>query len=422
MRMLALAWLWVGCVGASAPAPPERGPGDWSERERAVLAGLRLDATPRPDLTNRWSDDPGAARLGQALFFDAGLSPSGEVSCATCHDPAHGFADPKPLSEGVGQTARHAPAIPGSQYGPWLYWDGRADSLWSQAAGPLEHPHEMASSRVYVVKHIQRQHADAYRTVFGDLPDFSDPARFPDLARPSTDDTGANAAWEGMSEADRRQVTRVFTHGLKAIAAYERLLVPTEAPFDRYVDAVLAGDPGGSGALTDAQVRGLTLFVREGNCVACHSGPMLTDRAFHNLGLPLVGKYDAGRTVGAAQVLGSEFSCRSGWSDATDCPELDYLDPEFPDFQQAFKTPTLRNVANTAPYMHHGQLADLSEVLTFYSELPGDPAANHRELTLEPLDLTEAQKADLIAFLLALTGEPLPSRLVEPPQSPDEAG
>ena len=411
-----LAVVLLGCAGEAPEAPPE--PGVWTQAELRQLKSLRLDATPRPDPSNRLADDPAAADLGQELFYDAALSPSGTVSCVTCHDPSKGFADGKPRAEGIGTTARHAPVIPGSQYGAWLFWDGRADSLWAQAQGPIEHPDEMASSRTHVAQVVTTRHNARYEALFGPAPDLSDSERFPPFARPDADpDTPAAQAWAAMSDADRDAVMQVFVNALKSIAAYERELVPTEAPFDRYVDAVAGGDASGGGALTDAQVRGLSTFLREGNCTACHNGPMLTDRAFHNLGLPLAGVYDAGRSVGAAQVLRSEFSCRSRWSDTTDCPELDYLDPAFPDFQQAFKTPTLRNVAQTAPYMHHGALADLDAVITFYSELPGDPAANHRELTLQPLHFTPEQRADLIAFLGALSGAPLSADLVGPPAS-----
>lgn len=413
MRIAFLTGLLVACSGGEAPKV-ELADGAWTAGELRQLQSMRLDATPRPDPSNRVADDPGAAALGKALFFDAGLSPSGKISCATCHDPAKGFTDHLPISKGVGETARHAPTIPGSQYGPWLFWDGRADSLWAQAAAPLEHPAEMGSTRVFAVRRAQEAHREAYTAVFGPMPDFSDAQRFPILARPTDEDAVASEAWEGMSSADRDLVTGVFVNLTKAIAAYERLLVPTESAFDRYVDAVVAGDAGGGGHLSDAQIAGLSTFMRAGNCTACHNGPMLTDRAFHNLGLPMGGKYDEGRASGAAQVLVSEFSCRSRWSDTKECPELTYLDPEFPDFAQAFKTPTLRNVAATAPYMHHGQLADLSAVLTFYSELPGDPTINHRELTLQPLALSESDKQEVIAFLTALSGEPLPDSLVIP--------
>lgn len=402
-------------VACGTPAEPdvEPEPGVWTADELATLASLRLDVTPRPDPTNRVADAPDAARLGQALFFDASLSPSGTVSCATCHEPGLAFTDGKPLSEGVGQTARNAPTVIGSQYGPWLFWDGRADSLWSQASGPVESAVEMGSDRTFVARRVLEAHGEAYETVFGAAPELAD---LPDHARPDADAAHPHAvAWAALDEGERERVMRVYTNALKAIAAYERTLTPTDAPFDHYVDALLAGDATGGDHLDASAIRGLSLFLRRGQCTACHNGPMFTDRAFHNLGLPFEGPYDAGRSVGAAQVLEGELNCRSAWSDAEDCPELTYLDPTFPDFQQAFKTPTLRNVALTAPYMHHGQVSDLRAVLAFYSELPGDAASNHRELTLQPLALTEQEKDDVIAFLLSLTGAPLPAERLRPP-------
>jgi len=412
-RFLLVGLLALGCRTGEAPRGLE--PGVWSDEERALLSSLRLDATLPADPTNRFADDPTAARLGQALFFDVGLSPSGAVSCATCHVPALGFTDGKRLSAGVGQTARNAPPIPGSQYGAWQFWDGRADSLWAQAAGPVESPEEMGSDRVFFARRLVEHHAEAYAALVDEVPDLTDPDRFPARARPGSGGDPLDQAWRGMAQADRDSVMRVFTDGLKAIAAYERTLVPTDSALDRYVDAVLAGDRSGGGHLDPAQIRGLSTFVRNGNCVACHHGPQLTDRAFHNLGLPFSGPYDAGRELGARQVLEHELNCRSAWSDTSRCEELEYLDPTFPDFQQAFKTPTLRNVALTAPYMHHGELATLEEVITFYDELPGSAAANHRELTLQPLGLSADERADLVAFLRALTGDPLPPALTSPP-------
>lgn len=415
MRWVLAMLLTTMACRVGAEIEPVRAPGVWSTEELELLASLRLDSSLPPDPTNRFADDPRAAKLGQALFFDAGLSPSGAVSCATCHVPSLAFTDGRKLSAGVGQTERNAPTIPGSQYGPWQFWDGRADSLWAQAAGPVESPEEMGSDRVFFARRLTEHHGEAYAALVGDVPDLSDPPRFPARGRPGAASDPLDAAWRAMAEDDQRIVLRVFTDGLKAIAAYERRLLPTDAPFDRYIDAVLGGDPAGGGHLDDAQVRGLSTFLRQGNCVACHHGPQLTDRAFHNLGLPFTGRYDPGRELGARQVLEHEFNCRSPWSDAERCEELEYLDPSFPDFQQAFKTPTLRNVALTAPYMHHGELATLDDVVAFYDELPGGPAVNHRELTLRPLGLSAEGRADLVAFLGALTGEPLPTALISPP-------
>lgn len=412
-RSTALAGIVVaGCAGA--PEAPE----GFTDPELEQLARLRLDPRPRPDPTNRFADDPAAAALGQALFFDEGLSPVG-VSCATCHDPSLHFTDGKVLSEGAGTATRHTPSIVGSQWGQWFFWDGRADSLWAQALGPLENPLEMAGDRVSVVQHVLRRHGDAYAAAFGPPPDLGLPEQGagggPFRARPGADAPDLDAAWRALDDETRMAVDRVFAQVGKAIAAYERLLVPGEAPFDRYVDALLAGDADGGGHLDDGQVRGLELFLRRGNCVDCHSGPMFTDRAFHNLGLPEKQGYDQGRTRGAMLVQASPFNCRGPHSDAEDCPELRYLNPTFPDFVSAFKTPSLRNVLQTAPYMHHGGFATIADVLEFYSELPGEPLAGHRELTLKPLRLTPGERADLTQFLGALTGDPLPGALLEPP-------
>ncbi|TVQ89422.1 MAG: hypothetical protein EA397_15295 [Deltaproteobacteria bacterium] len=419
MRIAPLASLLVllGCPGSTV-TEPVRQPGDWSEEELQTLRALRLDPTLPADPTNRWSDDPEAAKLGRSLFFDPGLSPSGAVSCATCHNPALGFSDGRAVSQGVGETARNAPAIPGSQYGPWQFWDGRADTLWAQAAGPVESPVEMGSDRTFFARHVMNTHGEAYRAIFGGGLTQEQLDRLPARAAPGID-PDLDAAWKALSAEDREAVMEVFTKGLKAIAAYERQLLPTEAPFDRYVDAVLAGDPEGGGHLKPAQVRGLSLFVREANCTLCHHGPHFTDRAFHNLGLPGLTRYDPGRSLGALEVLSHEFNCKSPWSDTDRCEELEYLDPSFPDFQQAFKTPTLRNVALTAPYMHHGGLQTLHEVIEFYDELPGESNVNHRELTLQPLGLTEKDRRDLVSFLNALTGDPLPDRLTSPPDPVD---
>jgi cytochrome c peroxidase len=377
----------------------------WTAEELRLLGTLRLDTTLPPEPSNRWADDPLAAALGRSLFFDVMMSPSGVASCQSCHLPGLNFSDGKRVAVGVGLTTRNAPVIPGSQFSPWQFWDGRADSLWAQASGPIESPVEMGSDRTWIAHRVTTAHAEAYRAVFGEVPDLSDRTRFPERALPGPHpDSSLVAAWEQMATDDRRIVMEVYTRALKAISAFERTLLPTTSAFDRYVDATLAGEAGGGGHLSPQQEHGLKLFVRKGNCVTCHHGPMFTDRAFHNLGLPFSGPFDAGRGVGAQQVLSGEFNCRSEWSDAALCEELEYLDPSFPDFQQAFKTPTLRNVELSAPYMHHGELATLEEVVAFYDELPGGTAVNHRELTLQPLRLSEAERAALVAFLRSLTG------------------
>ncbi len=408
MSLLFLAFF--GCTGAPTPV---LNPGEWTPAEREQLLTLRLDTSLQADPTNRWGEDAAAARFGQSLFFDAGLTPSGTVACVSCHRSDRYFEDGQVLSRGVGVAGRHTPTVVGSQFGPWQFWDGRVDSQWAQALGPIENPDEMGSNRMFLARQVIQEYGPEYQAIFGELPDFSDASRFPEHAMPGRN-AESEAAWQGMSESDRQLVNQTVSDIGKAIAAYERRLMPQEAPFDRYLDALEAGTP--SDHLDESQIRGLSLFLREGNCVSCHNGPLLTDRGFHNLGLPEPKKgYDAGRQTGAALVAVGEFNCESPFSDAKDCPELRYLNPQFPDFQSAFKTPSLRQVAETAPYMHHGELATLEDVLVFYSDLPGEPASGHRELILRPLHFSPEQRQDLAHFLESLTGGPLPAELLQPP-------
>ena len=412
--------LLIACGPAVEP-PIARVAGDWSADEIAILAAMRAPDRAPPDPTDAVADDPGAVRLGQRLFYDGGLSPSGAIACVSCHSPDHAFADDKPFSVGVGTPGRHTPAIVGSQWGKWFFWDGRADSMWSQALGPIENPAEMGGDRMYVARYALAIEGVAYGRVFGGRPDFSDPARFPAHARPGLDAGEQAIAWAAMTDADRDLVDRVFSNVGKALEAYERTLIPEPAPFDRYVDAVVLGTPPGE-ILSEQQVRGLSYFLRDGNCVACHHGPMLTDRSFHDLGIPEpIKRYDAGRQGGAALVKTGEFNCASAYSDRRDCPDLTYLNASFPDFQAAFKTPSLRNVAITAPYMHTGAFPTIASVLQFYDTLPGDlPDGTHRELTLKALHLGPGQADDLVAFLSSLTSDPMPGEKIGlPPDEPD---
>lgn len=402
----------LACDAKPAPDTP------LTAAERALIESLSPPPALPPNPTNRFADDPAAANLGHALFFDARLSANGKVSCSTCHAPELFFADGKPLAQGVDKVAMHSPTLFGSHWAPFLFWDGRADSPWAQALGPLEAPNEHGMTRLGVAHVVSDHYASAYESVFGPLPPLSDGDRFPAAGRPHEHDPAhpEQLAWGSMAEADRDAVNRVFANVGKALEAYTRNIVPGPAPFDAYVAALKAGDPDGGGVLSPAALRGARAFVGKGQCVNCHNGPLLTDFAFHNLGLP--GDRNLGRSKGASQVLKDPFNCRGPFSDdPTHCDELTYLDPAFDDFRGAFKTPSLRNVARTAPYMHTGQFADLPAVLAFYKSLPGEPQLGHRELVLKLLD-TSVSDDDLVAFLESLTG-PLPDeKWTRPPRTP----
>lgn len=392
----------------------------WSAAELALLRSL----TPLPALPaspgNRYADDGRAAALGHRIYFDKAFSANGAVSCATCHDPARAFTDGLPHSKGVGQADRNAPTVIGTPWLPFLFHDGRKDSLWSQALGPLENEVEHGTDRLAVAHRIASHYRAEYEAIFGPLPQLQDTARFAPHARPVPFGTAQpqHQAWLAMRETDRDAVNRVFANVGKAIEAYERKLIPGAAPFDRYVAALNTGDAGGGGFLTPAARRGLRAFVGKAQCVTCHNGPWFTDKGFHNIGLPKAQDQkgiDVGRGFGAQQAKIDPFRCGTPYSDAAQCDELRFLNPRFEDFLGAFKTPTLRNVARTAPYMHSGQFATLSEVLAFYRTLPGQAQVGHREFILSLLD-PQVDAADLLAFLESLTAEPPPAPWSAAPQ------
>lgn len=376
----------------------------WSSQEVTTLTSLSLSSLPPlpPDPSNAFADNSRAADLGHKLFFDTRLSANGEVSCASCHQPERNFLDGLPRSRGVGETPRKSMTVVGAAYSPWLFWDGRKDSLWAQALGPLENPVEHAFTRSEVAHLIARHYRPEYEAIFGPLPDLS---YLPTRAGP-VEDGEASTTWEGVSPVDRETVTRIFVNVGKAIAAYEQQLLPGSSRFDRYAQAVLQNDRAGQRVLSADEVAGLGLFIGEAGCTNCHNGPMFTNQDFHNTGVPAIPGLpeDTGRQVGAKQVLTDEFNCLSPYSDAEadDCAELRFLKVEGHTLLRAFKVPSLRNVAENAPYMHAGQFGSLQEVLRHYNKAPEAPAG-HSEL--EPLGLSETELGQLEAFLKSLNSK-----------------
>lgn len=399
---------------ASAAPPPPSAPseaGSWTPAQIALLESLSLDALPppSPSPSNRVADDPVAAELGHHLFFDPGLSRGGSVSCATCHLPDLFFTDGRRTSHGVGDTSRNAPTIVASAHSPWQFWDGRRDSLWAQALAPMEAGVEMGSTRVAVVRHVlgDPRLAELYGQVFGAAPPLDDRARFPERAGPYGDGP-AQDAWYRMSAADRKTIDVAFANVGKAIAAYERQIEPGPSRFDRWVEGLRRGQAGDRDAsLTEQEIAGLRLFIdpaRTG-CLRCHNGPLLTNQVFHDIGTaqgdgPLP---DFGRFLGLQAVLIDPFNCLGPYSDAQakDCQELRFIDKSHAEAEMGkFKTPTLRGLPRTAPYMHDGRFATLREVVDHYRFPPDGP----EKLEIKPLDLEDSEADALVAFLGSLDG------------------
>jgi cytochrome c peroxidase len=405
-RYIVALGLALAVLGASSPGIAQANPSahrkndGWTAEELAVLASLRLSELPATpdDPSNAWADSPVAAELGRQLFFDKRLSRNQAVACASCHDPARQFQDDKPVGEGMGIGSRRSMPIVAAGYSPWLFWDGRKDSLWSQALGPLEDALEHGGNRLRYTRLMQSHYRQDYVDVFGPMPDLGDmPGDAGPLGTPTE-----QAAWQCMDPAARDAVSRVFANIGKAIAAYERTLHLENSRLDRYVD--------GGDTLTPQQLRGLRLFTGKGQCVSCHNGPLLTDQQFHNTGVPPrdAMRADAGRSLAVVKVRGDEFNCLGRFSDAKpeQCQELRFLSAD-EHMEGAFRTPALRGVATRPPYMHAGQFKSLEEVVRHYVEAPR-ATVGRSELTSEhregrtPIRLSAREQQDLVAFLQAL--------------------
>jgi cytochrome c peroxidase len=372
--------------------------------ELETLRSLWIGSLPAlpDDPSNRVADDPAAAALGEAIFFDERFSANGRVSCASCHQPDRAFTDGLARGRGIGETPRSTMTVLGTAYGPWLFWDGRKDSQWAQALGPLENAAEHGGNRGMYAHVVADHYRTEYEAVFGPLPDLAEESRFPPMAGPVADPV-ALAGWDAMSPEDRDAVTTVYVNIGKAIEAFERGLIPSTSRFDLFVEAMLAGDDTGATVLSDDELAGLQLFIGPAGCTNCHNGPLFTNQSFHNTGVPQRPGHepDPGRGAGIGLVQADEFNCLSRWSDAEpdECVALRFLRDDAEALAGAFKPPSLRNVSETGPYMHAGQIGSLGEVLRHYRSAP---AAAVGRSELKPLDLTDAQLSQLEAFLRSL--------------------
>jgi cytochrome c peroxidase len=397
----ATALLCCGLVAACGDGPSGPSPDD-ELRERFALAALG-DTPHAPD------DPRLAARveLGRLLFFDPILSGEKDVACATCHHPVFGFADGRQFSAGasgvglgpartvsasavtgapIGLTGRNSPTVLNAAFNAdadgrpshlgLQFWDGRAAGLEAQARGPLAIRSEMAG--------------DAYA---GDVAEDSVVARIRAIAEYVQ---RFNAAFP--AEAVQRPGADVITIETyaSAVAAYERELVTRESPFDRYAR-------GDDDALTPRQKQGLELFFTTGKCANCHVGPMFSDFAYRVVGVPQAGG-------GGAVIAGDDVGREEHTHSLAD--------------RYAFRTPSLRNVELTAPYMHDGVFATLRDVVQFYDD-GGQP--RHASVTDDmldplipaPLELTDDEVTAIVEFMEALTdpGAGIDPALLAVPQS-----
>lgn len=383
----------------------------FDERDWALVKGLSAPPPPPPDPSNAFEGSAAAAALGQTLFSDGLLGGASGVSCAVCHDPSKGFSDGLSVAKGVAVGSLNTPTLFMAAHARRQFWDGRADSLWSQALGPIENPIEMAGSRLGVAHRVASTYAKPYEALFGPLPDLADTKRFPLSGKPG------DAAYDGMTAADREAVTRVFVNVAKSIAAFERTIPAPASRLDAYV-------AGKTDALTPLERDGLVLFLRAG-CITCHHGPAATDGAFHAIRMPSHadgGPGDRGRIDGAAKLLASPFRRDGAFSDDKSAgAELATL-VVGDEMLGQMKTPTLRGLAQTGPYGHGGTFETLDQVTSHYAQvtpLPDDDPRTVGERDAAMPRFSAAHVPALTAFVAALGGAPAPlSRMAHEPGAP----
>jgi cytochrome c peroxidase len=485
------------------------------------------------------SDDPASAiarpivQLGWRLYYDADLSgpptwkdslgrpaatsrspiptdpamkvpASMQISCATCHDPANGGGDvtssPRHVTVGAGWYDVNGQQTLNAAHQRYLYWNGRADSLWSQAAQVMESGVSVNGNRLAIIATVRKKYAARYGDLLKDLPETSDaslcvspdscPA--PDchlftaggtsVCRPSIPSSGKPGSKQGCQWGDSREpfddeydcmrpedqlrVTRGYVQVAKLIGAYEWFLTSAGSDFDTFVQQGPA-----STVLTPEAQRGLKLFVGRASCIDCHRTPLLSDGEFHNIGIPQAGAgvptvedclrpetaaacdcktgrkclpwgacegiqrlidRPRGEPAGgdpclsteptadpkdgeAARLSSFEFSRTSVWSDERAALEP----PRLPVVKGAWRTPSLRDVALTGPYMHDGIFPSLADVVWHYDQGIAANDIGPVAVELKPLFLSAQDRADLVAFLQSLTGRPRADRdVAHAPDSP----
>jgi len=298
---------------------------------------------------------PAKVELGRKLFFDRRLSGDGTMACATCHNPETGYSDALPISLSYPTTKnwRNSPAVINLAYNNVFFWDGRAATLEEQALFPMMSAFEMNQNLDFVEEELKEvpEYVRAFMDVFG-------------------------------GEITRERI------GM-ALASFQRSIVSKNAPVDKYLN-------GDKGALTGEQRKGYDIFTGKGKCTACHNGPNLTDNKFYNIGVPDDPAVVNDPRVSATRRFTAKVSGFKGYRTLMEDPGRYLVTKEQSDWK-AFKTPSLREVAATAPYMHNGIFGTLSDTIEFFNRGGGDDP--NKTPVLKPLHLTDEEKNALEAFL-----------------------
>lgn len=386
-----LRWLAVGGLLAVVGCQADE---TISEAQRELLETLGpLDAPP-PSRSNAVADDPNAVELGAWLFFDDNLSMDGAgVSCASCHQPALGWGDDRQYSINANDSssARHAQPLTNVGQQEFFFWAGRADSLWAQAFKVLlGGPHSIDKQAAVIYLRNSADYPGLYEPVFGPIPDIEALLADPDVS----------------SEEIDLVLDEVLINCAKAMEAFQRRITSTNSALDRWIE-------GEEDALTEQQKRGAALFVGKGGCIECHSGPNLSDGWFHNVGLA-PGTDGVTAEAGLVSIVEDEELNSAGpWSDDPEwgAQKVAALSQRIASAGDslvgAHKTPTLRDVNLRTRFGHNGDVQSLTTWIRRYSTAQVDSGAvGTPDPAYVARNLSDADIADLVAFMDALTGSP----------------
>jgi cytochrome c peroxidase len=451
IRCFAIAALCSACsnTGARAsgagPSTANRVPAGLDPDVLKKLQALSPDELPQApaDPTNKYLADPRAAEFGKKLFFETRFSgqlldeanngdpgtlglqgETGKVACASCHVPPTVFSDTRSsrgqISLASGWTHRRAMSLLDVNQVELLNWDGRHDAAFNQPFTPIEDPIEFNSSRLFVAQQLARLYRSDYEAIFGPMPSLSQYAAV-DASDAGcnvlpTDQVHGSCVKTGYDDPD---VTRVVVNMGKAIEAYTRQLSCGQSRFDSWMH-------GDATALSADEQAGAQLFVGKAACSTCHSGPFLTDHYFHNIGLHpdftffVTPIYDAGASDGLPAMLADPLNSKGKYSDGYD-GRIDSLPKTFTSLTGAFATPSLRCVNQRPSFTHTGQFRSLEDVVIFFNN-GGDTSGYPGVSENAPRNLTDDERAQLVAFLRALDGPGPDADIIAPPDLAPDAG
>ena len=385
-RLFAIAsgcWLHLAISAVAVATEPVL-----SNAELSVIQTHGPWPTPMPpDPGNEYSGLKWAEKVGEKLFFQTGLSANGSVACSTCHVPDKGFSDARPLALGIDQGFRNTQGLFDVGLQRWFGWDGGADSLWAATVRPMLNKLEMGASSEGLASYLRSND------------DFIEPVK------------DSLSAQQDTPPAQELSDEALVVLAAKTIGSYMRTLRSPVTPFDKFRDAVLAGDSEAAAKYPKSAIRGFKLFAGDANCSVCHFGANFSNKEFHDTGRPFftgVGEVDPGRYRGIQRVQTDPYNLLGRYSrNASDNAKLKTANVTLAQSNWGqWRTPSLRNLAYTAPYMHDGSLETLRDVVDTYADI--DPSRLHSkgESILKPLTLTDAERNDLVEFLLTLSASP----------------